>query len=432
MRVQRMAAGVGMAVLLVGCTVRVSVDTNGGDPNSSSVGPSVSADGRFVAFASLASDLVNGDSNGLHDVYRRDLKKNRTIRVSLDKTGGDPNFDSSDASISSDGTKVAFLSNASDLVDGDTNGKDDIFVRNIRMGVTTRASVDSGGGNTNDHSTNPDISADGRVVAFASLASDLVQGDTNGFPDVFVRNLVAGTTTRVSVDTAGGDADNSSFDPSISADGRYVAFVSYASDLVAGDANGKADIFVRDLVAGTTVRASVDTAGGDPNNFSDSPDISADGRRIAFASLASDLVAHDNNVCFSEQGPVSCVDVFVRDLVAGTTIRVSVDAGGGDADKGGFDPSISGNGGRVAFASDSSDLVANDGNRTTDIFVRDLVGAATTRASVDTAGGDPDSFSREPAITADGRAVAFESFATDLVEGDGNNTVDIFVTPLGQ
>src|SRR5205823_5627817 len=252
------------------------------------------------------------------------------------KDGGDPNFDSSDASISSDGNKVAFLSNASDLVDGDTNGKDDIFVRNIRMGVTTRASVDSGGGNTNDHSTNPDISADGHVVAFASLASDLVQGDTNGFPDVFVRNLVAGTTTRVSVDTAGGDADNSSFDPSISADGRYVAFVSYASDLVAGDANGKADIFVRDLVAGTTVRASVDTAGGDPNNFSDSPDISADGRRIAFASLASDLVAHDNNVCFSEQGPVSCVDVFVRDLVAGTTIRVSVDAGGGDPDKGCF------------------------------------------------------------------------------------------------
>jgi Tol biopolymer transport system component len=173
MRVQRMAAGVGMAVLLVGCTVRVSVDTKGGDPNSSSVEPSVSADGRYVAFASLASDLVEGDGNGLHDVYRRDLEENRTTRVSVDKAGGDPNFDSFDASISSDGNKVAFLSNASDLVDGDTNGKEDIFVRNMRTAVTTRASVDAGGGDANDHSSNPDISANGRVVAFASFASDL-------------------------------------------------------------------------------------------------------------------------------------------------------------------------------------------------------------------------------------------------------------------
>jgi Tol biopolymer transport system component len=141
MAVKRWAASIGIAVVLAGCTVRVSVNANGGDPNSSSGGPAVSANGRFVAFTSLASNLAHGDGNGLQDVYRRDLEKHETVRVSVDKGGGDPNFDSYDASISADGNKVAFVSLASDLVDDDTNGRIDVFVRDVRARVTTRASV---------------------------------------------------------------------------------------------------------------------------------------------------------------------------------------------------------------------------------------------------------------------------------------------------
>ncbi len=146
------------------------------------------------------------------------------------------------------------------------------------------------GRDPNWSSYNPSITPDGRYVAFESGASDLVAGDGNGTGDIFVRDLVAGTTVRASVDTGEGDPDGVSYTPSISSDGRYVAFWSYASDLVAGDGNGTADIFVRDLVAGTTIRASVDAGGGDPNDYSQYPSISADGGYVAFESYASDLL----------------------------------------------------------------------------------------------------------------------------------------------
>ena len=322
------------------------------------------------------------------------------------------------------------------MVDDDTNGRQDVFVRDLEGRLTTRVSVDVAGGDPNDHSQSPDISGDGRYVAFSSFASDLVPNDGNGTVDVFLRDLLTSTTTRISVDRKGNDANGSSGDPSVSADGRYVAFQSYASDLIVGDRNDTADIFVRDLVAGATRRVSVDTAGDDADNFSSSPDISADGNHIAFTSSASDLVADDRNVCFSEFGPVSCADVFLRDVAQDTTLRVSVDAGGGDANDASASPSINGDGLRIAFASDASNIVTDDRNAVSDIFVRevgalrDAVGYATRRVSVDTHGRDADLFSLAPAISADGRAVAFESFATDLVAGDANGTVDVFLRPI--
>lgn len=167
--------------------------------------------------------------------------------------------------------------------------------------LTVRASADTAGGNPNGPSYLAEISANGRYVAFTSTASDLVPGDGGDLnPDVFARDLLARTTVKVSVDAAGGDANGSSVDPSISADGRYVAFASGASDLVAGDGNGKGDVFVRDLVAGTTVRVSADTAGMDANGSSGEPSISADGRYVAFSSAASDLVPGTGT------GPVTC------------------------------------------------------------------------------------------------------------------------------
>ncbi len=221
------------------------MDTTGGDPDSFSQFPSISADGRYVAFESVATDLVVGDGNGLADVFVRDLQTNTTVRVSVDTAGGDPDNVSMNASISADGRYVAFDSWATDLVLGDGNGMGDVFVRDLQTNTTTRVSVDTAGGDPDSWSMNPSISADGRYVAFGSNATDLVAGDGNGTLDIFVRDLQTNTTTRVSVGTAGGDPDSPSQFPSISADGRYVAFDSWATNLVAGDGNGTFDVFVR-------------------------------------------------------------------------------------------------------------------------------------------------------------------------------------------
>jgi Tol biopolymer transport system component len=405
-------------------TVRASVDTEGGDPNRDSDRPSMSGNGRYVAFQSFASDLVPGDGNGTYDVFVRDLVSGTTVRASVDTEGGDPDGFSLFPSISANARHVAFYSLASDLVPGDGNGTDDVFVRDLVSGTIVRASVDTEGDDPNSESQFPSISANGRYVAYTSDASDLVPGDRNGTNDVFVRDLVSGTTVRASVDSEGGDPNSSSFSPSISANGRYVAYTSFASDLVPGDGNGTYDVFVRDLVSGTTVRASLDTEGGDPNSSSFERSISANGRYVAFSSDASDLVPGDGN---------GAADVFVRDLVSGTTVRASVDTEGGDPNSFSSSASISPNGRYVAFTSDASDLVPGDQRFTLDVFVRDLVNGTTVRASVDTEGGNPNGGSAGQSISARGEYVAFTSDASDLVPGDGNGNSDVFVRrmPVG-
>jgi Tol biopolymer transport system component len=412
--------GTGPALASVGVK-QVSVTRGGYDAVRDSFDPSVSADGRYVAFASFAGDLVPGDhTNELADIFVRDTVQKTTVRASVDAAGGDPDGSSFGPSISADGRFVAFRSLASDLVDGDENGLVDVFVRDLLAGTTIRASVDMGGGDPNGASGDRVIamSMDDRFVAFQSDASNLVEGDANDVTDVFVRDLVTGTTVRASVDSGGGDPDGVSSDPSLSADGRYVAFDSDASDIVAGDGNGAFDVFVRDLVAGTVVRASVDRDGGDPGGDSYNPSITADGQSVAFSSFAPDLIQGDGN---------RTVDTFVRDLMAGTTIRASVDMGGGDPNDGSFSPHISADGRAVAFMSPARDLVAGDGNDDSDIFVRDLSAGITIRVSVNLAGGDANGPSLTSSISAGGGHVAFDSFATDLVPGPGDVREDVYV-----
>ncbi len=339
-----------------------------------------------------------------------------TSRVSVASDGRQGNFDSQTfraPAMSADGRFVAFESSASNLVAGDTNGRYDVFVRDRLAGVTRRVSVGAGG-QANNGSDSPAISADGRFVAFYSDASNLVAGDTNGRSDVFVRDRLAGVTRRVSVG-AGGQANSESFGPAISADGRFVAFYSYASNLVAGDTNGRSDVFVRDRLAGVTRRVSVG-AGGQANSDSFGPAISADGRFVAFDSSASNLVVGDTNGTF---------DVFVRDRLAGVTRRVSVGAGG-QANSDSLSPAISADGRFVAFESNASNLVAGDTNATDDVFVRDRLAGVTRRVSVG-AGGQANSSSGSPAISANGRSVAYTSNASNLVRGDTNGAQDVFV-----
>jgi Tol biopolymer transport system component len=288
-----------------GTTERVSVSSAGAQGNSSSYTPSISADGRYVAFRSYATNLVSGNVNGYSDIFVRDRQTGTTTRVSVANAGYEGNNDSSSPSISADGRYVAFASLASNLVSGagDTNGVEDIFVRDRQTGTTERVSVSSAGTQGNGASSSPSISADGRYVAFYSLASNLVSGDTNGTFDIFVRDRQTGTTELVSVSSSGVQGNSASSSPSISADGRYVAFYSPASNLVSGDTNGSADIFVRDRQTGTTGLASVSSTGAQGNGASYTPTISADGRYVAFYSPASNLVSGDTN---------GSADIFVR------------------------------------------------------------------------------------------------------------------------
>lgn len=400
---------------------RVSVDVHGGDPDGDSLEPSMSAGGRYIAFTSVAPDLVAGDANDTYDVFVRDTEAGTISRMSVDADGDDADGASSVGSISDDGRYIAFTSIASDLAPGDGNAERDVYLRDVVARVTTRVSVDAGGGDTNGGSYAPAISSTGRDIAFVSDASDLVPGDANQRFDVFVRDVVAGVTARVSVDGAGGDANGASFNPSISADGRYVAFWSKASDLVVDDRNGRPDAFVRDVATRRTTRVSVDTAGGDGDGHSYGAAISATGRYVAFSSDSSDLVEDDGNGFF---------DVFVRDMRTGRTTRVSVDAAGGDSNgtsRVAFIQSVSANGRFVAFDSQASDLVAGDDNGNLDAFVRDLLTGTTARVSVDTTGDDPDGASFLPRISATGLEVAFHSTAPDLVVGDGNGLSDVFI-----
>jgi Tol biopolymer transport system component len=220
-----------------------------------------------------------------------------TERVSVDSSGAQGHGDSGyfRSSISADGRYVAFASDAPDLVPGDTNGSRDVFVRDRLNGTTERVSTDAGGVQGNADSHDPGLSADGRFVTFESLASNLVPGDSNAVSDIFVRDRLTGTTERVSVDSSGVQGNLASFAPSISADGRLVAFASAASNLVANDTNARGDVFVRDRLLGTTQRVSVSSAGAQASGASDEPAISADGRFVSFDCGASNLIAGDTN-----------------------------------------------------------------------------------------------------------------------------------------
>jgi Tol biopolymer transport system component len=373
-----------------GSTMRVSVSSEGveGDDDSTHF-PSISADGRYVAFTSEANNLVDGDTNGVGDVFVHDYLTNATTRVSVNSSGEEGNFESLYyTSLSADGRYVAFQSYANNLVDGDLNYRRDVFVRDTLANTTIRVSVNSSGGEGNDHSDTPSISANGRYVAFESAASNLVSGDTNGYADIFVRDTLTNTTKLVSVNSSGVKGSGGEF-PSISADGRYVAFLSFATDLVDGDTNGVEDVFVRDTLTNTTTCVSVNSSGviGNDRSYGHSS-ISADGRYVAFSSAADNLVDGDTK---------NSGDVFLRDTLMNTTTIVSVSSNGVKGNVGSSSPSISADGRYVAFASVATNLVDDDTNGIIqDIFVRDTLTNTTIRVSVNSSGGEGNDRSDTP------------------------------------
>ena len=274
-------------------TTRISVTTSGTQGNAASGTPSLSDDGRYITFTSGASNLVPGDTNNQSDIFVRDRQLEILQRVNLG-VGGEQALGgaSNNPSISNDGRFVQFTSSAANLIGLDTNDLTDIFVHDRQTNVTTRVSVASGGTQAvGGVSFGGVMTPDARYVAFASGATNLVTVDSNSTTDVFLHDRQTGTTARVSLTSGGLQATGGpSFSPSLSANGRIVAFASRAIDLVSGDTNAKSDVFVRDLQAGTTTRISLGPGGAQANDDSSFPSVSGDGRFVAFESRATTLV----------------------------------------------------------------------------------------------------------------------------------------------
>jgi hypothetical protein len=283
--------------------------------------------------------------------------------------------------------------------------------------------LSSTGAEANGISWGAGVSADGRLVAFTSSATNLVADDTNSCPDVFVRDLDTGETRRVSVASDGSQGNGMSSEITLSGDSRYVVFVSLASNLVDGDTNGTWDVFVHDLQTSTTTRVSVSSSGAQADGSSSSAHISTDGRYVAFGSVATNLVPVDTN---------NVGDVFLHDRVTHQTTLVSVSSDGSQAVGSGYSvlsdqEVVSGSSQYVAFGSIAANLVTGDTNNTRDIFLHEVASGQTTRVSVATDGTEGDKGSERPSLSFDGRYVAFQSLAGNLVAQDTNTDYDIFV-----
>jgi hypothetical protein len=482
---------------VAGTIERVSLTTVNGEANGASDGKlSISADGRFVAFESVANNLVPNDLNARRDIFVRDRglggNPTDTLRVSISSTQVEGNDDSSYPSISDNGRYIAFESRATNLVTGDTNGRWDIFVRDTVLATTYRASVSSIGVQAaGGDSRYPSITADGKSVAYASGATNLVPLDWNGLQDVFVSDLIekrtylasrtlfgsqaSGGTSgfpsiagdgltvafeslannlatepddsnnvsdifvrrifslpeRISADGAGTQGTADANRPTISRDGRYVAFHTlYPFD--PADSNGVGDVYVKDRLTDAIERVSISNTGEEPNGRSTFASISGDGRYIAFASTATNLITEtiDNN---------GVTDIYLRDRIAQRTYLVSQNDSGaiGSGGDSRF-PAISDSGRFVAFQSEASNLVPGDTNGAWDVFLRDTLLNTTIRISVKSDGsqastGSPVPYSTRPSISTGGGLVVFHSWATDLVDAsspggaDTNGQPDVYL-----
>ena len=410
------------SALAAGPTQRASVGPSGIQGNGPSSVAALSTTGRFVAYWSDATNLVPGDTNNANDIFVYDRESGKTQRVNVGSSGIQAKGQSYNPALSADGRFVAFESYAGNLVPKDTNGRGDVFMRDRKMGTTQRVSQGPGGIQTNGDSEEPTMSADGRFVAFISSASNLVAGDTNRRRDVFVHDRQTGTTQCVSLGRGGVQSNGHSDIPKISANGRFVMFSSPASNLVMGDTNGVSDVFVRDLKLSVTQRVSLGQGGIQGTDASYGDAISADGRFVVFSSDEANFVPGDTN---------GVGDTFVRDRQTGTTERVSLGPDSAQGFSGQSNgASISADGQFVLFISWVDTFVPGDTNNQGDVFLRNRRAGTTRRVSLGSGGVQSNGDSYPAVLSADGRSVAFTSYASNLVRGDTNGQLDVFVRTL--
>ncbi|MBC8413088.1 PD40 domain-containing protein, partial [bacterium] len=395
--------------------IRASLNHEGNEVSRDPVLPVISGDGNVVAFKSSATDMVPGDTNGTSDIFVRNLLTNELKRVNVHSSGAQANGFTLEFDMSEDGNFVAFTSAATNLVDNDTNNRWDIFVHDISANITTRVSVNSAGDAGNGDSRYPSISHDGRYVSFSSSANNIIPGVT---AQIYRHDRDTGTTIVASLDAFGNPIASTPLQSVMSADGQAVVFVSTGDNIVLDDTNGVSDVFVHDFISARTVRVSEDSAGNAGNAVSQYPELSRDGRYVAFESIATNLVAGDTN---------GQLDIFVHDLILHTTVRASVGSNETEADSGSHNPAISNDGRYVAFDSSATNLVPGGSDTSRHIYVRDLQLGTTEIVGLKNAVDPGWSHGQEASVSAGGRYIAFESRSSSLVADDTNGRPDIFI-----
>lgn len=411
--------------------VRANVDSSGSQARSgNSVDPSLSESGRYLVFSSAATNLVSGDVTGFEDIFLHDRQSAQTTRMSVTSASAGGNAASTEPFIGADGKYLVFTSKATNLVSGDVGEFADIFLYDTTqpVGTFTKISLDSGAENSDGDSASPAVSEDGRFVVFASDARDLVAGDGNGKTDIFLYDsqLVSVTNRiiRISVNSSDVEGNGNSTAPIISADGKYVAFQSDATNLVAADTNQKTDIFLYSREADTLIRISTNSVAVEGNGASTAPKISEDGRYTVFQSDATNLIDSDAN---------GKSDIFLYDRQTPAISRVSLNSSGLETNGQSFAPAISLDGLFVGYLSDATNIVSGDTNNTAgdgvlDAFVYSRSGGTSTRENVTLAGTQTSGAVSSIVVDGDGSVAAFTSDSDELVTSDTNEFIDIFVT----
>jgi hypothetical protein len=432
MALRRTAAAIAIAAAAVGAAAhgdglhwhQVSLTPAGGDPSNSSGEAAIAPNGRWIAFHSNAPDLTDEDLGETNQVYVRDLRSGTTELVSADAAGGPGDSTSRYACISNNGRWVLFESNATDLV-ADDDAVKDVFVADRKTGDIAKVSASHDGSLSEDDATiyNACLSGNGRWAVFTSAAENLVDGiETGGFAQVYLRDLRAGTTRLVSRNADGDGCGGTCGGASISANGKFVAFYSNAGDLDDTGNNGQTQVWVWDSRRDTFRRASVDAAGALGSSGSFDPVVSNNGRWVAFYSYASTLVPPDTN---------GGTDTFLKDLVTGEIRSLS----GGTETGQSYTAAISASGKTVVFYSEASDLTAGDGNGQGDVFLYDVPSATLSLISADAEGNEGDDYSYMfgPSLSSNGKWLAIASDAENLdpdAPADPDTHTDVFVRKL--
>lgn len=377
--------------------------------------PDISANGRYVVFASTATNLVTGDANGKSDIFLRDMQTSTTTAISVTAQSAVGNGDSMWPKISHNGRYVTFTSNASNLVAGDVNGMPDVFVRDVESGTTTIASKTASGMHADGSSEVSDISADGRFVVFHSTATDLVSPSPADSPQVYIKDLQTGAVKLLSKNTLGAAGNAASLNASINCSGNVVSFESAADNLVGGDNSHSWDVFVShvnwsgDSVRGLTV---------DANATADNSEVSCDGNTITYQSAASNIVTNVSN-------PNNVRNVYSYDRSNEEHALISIANGNTNANNHSGDPVVSGDGRYIAFLSDAWNLTPNylpSIGGTTSVFIRDIK-TGTTELLTRNLDNDKIGGSQSPAISSDGSYVVFQNSVEALIYDPGRGMV---------
>ena len=409
-------------------TKRVSVSTTGEQGNVRSESPVTSGDGRFVVFSTDASSLVTGDTNDSSDIFVHDRLLGETVRASVSAAGDEAAFGADGGSISRNGRYVVFYSGASNLAPGDTNGRTDVFRKDLTTGQVELVSLAADGSGVNSSalvfSTTHSISDDGRYVTYASRATNIVPGVTlpSAGNHIYVRDMESGATELVSVDNNGGPGTENAQTPSISGNGHVVCFET-RSPLDPRDTNGLMSVYARNHVTDTTEWISTNNYWEPPNDHTWRPRANYDGSLIVFDSTATDLVPRD-------QGGIS-PDVFLRNLDTDRTEKVSISSTGAPPNAEAYRGSISSDGRFVAYWSGASNHVPGKETNIGDIYLHDRLLGFTELISTPAGGGFGSDTSQLAALSGDATAISFQSFADNLVPGDTNEVQDIFARQIG-